>query len=92
MKKVTRFFFFAALFCATFENIHWNAAGTVYLADLTAAAFLVSFALCSLEGRAGRIPRVAASLTMFLGVFLLVCGVLVTLVHQLARLVEGGDG
>jgi len=25
------------------------------------------------------------------GVFLLVCGVLVTLVHQLARLVEAGD-
>jgi multisubunit Na+/H+ antiporter MnhB subunit len=27
-----------------------------------------------------------------IGVFLLVCGVLVTLVHQLARLVEGRDG
>lgn len=27
-----------------------------------------------------------------IGVFLLVCGVLVTLVHQLARLVEGPDG
>jgi multisubunit Na+/H+ antiporter MnhB subunit len=27
-----------------------------------------------------------------IGVFLLVCGALVTLVHQLARLVEGGDG
>jgi multicomponent Na+:H+ antiporter subunit B len=26
-----------------------------------------------------------------IGVFLLVCGMLVTLVHQLARLVEGGD-
>jgi hypothetical protein len=72
MKKLTRFFFFAALFCATFENVHWNAAGTVYLADLTAAAFLVSFALCSLEGRGGRVPRVAGILTAFLGVFLLV--------------------
>ncbi len=72
MRQVTRVLFFTALFCATFENVHWNVAGTVYLADLTAAAFLVSFVLCWLAEGERRIPAAAAALTAFLGVFLLV--------------------
>ena len=30
--------FLAAVFCATFEKVHWNVAGTVYLADVTTLA------------------------------------------------------
>jgi O-antigen ligase len=72
VRKLTRVLFFTALFCATFENVHWNVAGTVYLADLTAAAFLVSFAVCWLAEGERRIPAASAALTAFLGVFLLV--------------------
>ncbi|TML51994.1 MAG: hypothetical protein E6G15_11740 [Actinobacteria bacterium] len=66
------FFFFAAVFCATFEKVQWQVAGSVFLADLTATAFLIAFALDRLGRRRGRIPRTAAILLVFLGAFLLV--------------------
>jgi hypothetical protein len=66
------FFFFAAIFCATFEKVQWQVAGSVFLADLTATAFLVAFALDRLGRGRGRIPRTAAILLLFLGAFLLV--------------------
>src|ERR1700746_4016303 len=49
------FFFFAAVFCATFEKVQWNVAGAVFLADLTAFGFLLAFALDRL-GRAEAAP------------------------------------
>src|SRR6185312_10204805 len=39
------FFFLAAVFCATFEKVQWQVAGSVFLADLTATGFLVAFGL-----------------------------------------------
>jgi len=66
------FFFFAAVFCATFEKVQWQVAGSVFLADLTATAFLIAFALDRLGRRRGRVPRTAAILLVFLGAFLLV--------------------
>ncbi|MGB2875097.1 MAG: O-antigen ligase family protein [Gaiellaceae bacterium] len=67
------FFFLASAFCASFEKVHWNVAGSVFLADLTAIGFLVFFALDRLGRRStGRLPRTAAVLVVFLGAFLLV--------------------
>ena len=66
------FFFFAAVFCATFEKVQWQVAGSVFFADLTATAFLIAFALDRLGRRRGRVPRTAAILLVFLGAFLLV--------------------
>ena len=68
------FFFLAAVFCASFEKVQWNVAGTVFLADLTALGFLVSFAFDRIGSHrlSGRVPRTAAVLLAFLGAFLLV--------------------
>jgi O-antigen ligase len=65
--------FLTAVFCSTFEKVHWNVAGTVYLADITTIAFLAVWAL----DRAGRpmrrvVPRTGAVLLGFFAAFLLV--------------------
>jgi O-antigen ligase len=64
--------FLVAIFCATFEKVHWNVAGTVYLADITTIAFLVVWALDRLSRPGRRVPRTAAVLLLFLAAFLVV--------------------
>jgi O-antigen ligase len=64
--------FLAAVFCATFEKVHWNVAGTVYLADVTSLGFLAAWALDRLGRPVRRVPRTAAVLLVFLTAFLLV--------------------
>ena len=66
------FFFLAAAFCATFAKVQWNVAGSVFLADLTAIGFLLSYAFDRLGRRTGPVPRTAAILLAFLVGFLLV--------------------
>jgi hypothetical protein len=66
------FFFLAAAFCATFAKVQWNVAGSVFLADLTAIGFLVSYAFDRLGRRSRPVPRTAAVLLVFLVAFLLV--------------------
>ena len=70
--KLVPFFFLAAVFCATFEKVQWQVAGSVFLADLTATAFLVAFAVDRLGRGRGKVPRTAAVLIVFLAAFLLV--------------------
>jgi O-antigen ligase len=68
MRKATNFFFFATLFCCTFEKVHWNFGGQLALSDLLAIGFIVSFAvLCRPQ-----VPRTTAVLIGFLGVFAIV--------------------
>jgi O-antigen ligase len=43
--RVADVFFFATLFCVTFENVHWNVAGRVSLADVLAVLFLGAYVL-----------------------------------------------
>ena len=64
--------FLGALFTATFVKIHWDVAGTVYLADVTALAFLVAWAFDRLARPELRAPRTVAVLLAFLLAFLLV--------------------
>jgi O-antigen ligase len=64
--------FLAAVFCATFEKVHWSIAGTVYLADVTTIAFLAVWALDRLSHPVGRVTRTAAVLLLFFVAFLLV--------------------
>jgi len=66
------FFFLAAVFCATFEKVQWNVAGSVFLADVTALGFLFSFAFDRFGRRGGPVPRTAVVLIGFLTAFLLV--------------------
>ena len=69
---LTDFLFFATLFCVTFEQVHWNVAGEVRLADVLAILFLVAFAGRRLTSGDGRLSRTAAVAGVFLVAFLLV--------------------
>ena len=64
--------FLTAVFCATFEKVHWNAAGTIYLADLTTIAFLAVWGLDRFSRSGRRVTRTVAVLLLFLTAFLLV--------------------
>jgi len=70
---LVQFFFLAAVFCATFEKVHWNFLGQVSLADITSLSFLGVWTIDRLGRPAnGRVPRTAAMLLLFLAGFLLV--------------------
>ena len=70
--KLTRFFFLATVFSVTFEKIHWDVAGQIYLADLCAIGFIVSFAADRLAQGDSRLPRTSFVATGFLIAFLVV--------------------
>ena len=53
-------------------KIHWDVAGTVYLADVTAAAFLVAWGFDRVARPELRVPRTVAVLLAFLLAFLIV--------------------
>ena len=69
VRRLTSFLFLATVFCCTFEKVHWNAIGTVGLADVLALLFLAAFALTT---RSWCVPRTTAVVLGFLGVFLVV--------------------
>jgi O-antigen ligase len=69
---VTRFLFFATLFCVTFEKVHWNVGGTLTLADVLTVFFLASFAVDRLAFRDWTLARTSLVTTAFAGAFLLV--------------------
>jgi O-antigen ligase len=64
--------FLAAMFCASFDKVHWNAAGTVYLADVVSILFLVAWSIDRLDATVHRVPRTVAVLIGFFVAFLLV--------------------
>jgi O-antigen ligase len=64
--------FLAAMFCASFDKVHWNAAGTVYLADVVSILFLVAWSIDRLDATVQRVPRTVAVLIGFFVAFLLV--------------------
>jgi O-antigen ligase len=70
--RLVPFFFLAAVFTCTFAKVQWNAAGSVFLADLTAGGFLLFFALDRLGRRSRPAPRTVVVLLAFLAAFLLV--------------------
>ena len=57
-RALTPFLFLASVFTATFEKLHWTAAGTVTLAHLFAIGFLVAFAAERLSWRDPRLGLV----------------------------------
>jgi O-antigen ligase len=70
--RLVDFFFLAAVFCVTFEQVHWSVAGTVSLADVLALCFLVAFAVDRIQRRDDRLPRSGAVVTAFFIAFVLV--------------------
>src|SRR5262249_35421291 len=63
--RVTRFLFFATIFCVTFEKVRWNIAGNVSIADMLALAFLVLWALERLATHDRRLVRTSAIVFCF---------------------------
>jgi O-antigen ligase len=64
--------FLAALFCATFEKLHWRVPATLRLADLLSLLFVAVFVAERLYASDHRLPRTAAVLAAFLAAFVLV--------------------
>lgn len=66
--------FLTAVFTVTFAKVHWEVepAGTVYLADVTALAFLVAWGFDRVARPEARVPRTVAALGVFLLAFLTV--------------------
>jgi O-antigen ligase len=69
VSRLTSFLFLGAAFCVTFEKIHWNAIGTVGLADVFALLFLASFAVTN---RKWRVPHTTAVVAVFGAAFLII--------------------
>ena len=70
--RPVRFFFLATVFCATFEKVSWNVAGTVSIADILAIGFIVSFAFREVSRRDRTFVITAAAVAGFLALFLCV--------------------
>jgi O-antigen ligase len=66
------FLFLAAIFCASFDKVHWAAAGTIYLADVTSLLFLLVWGLSRLGTHRHRVPQTVGVLIVFFAAFLLV--------------------
>jgi O-antigen ligase len=69
--RLTRFLFLAAVFCVTFEKVHWNIAGTVSIADVLAILFLVAWSVDRLARHDRRLPRTSLVVSCFGLAFLL---------------------
>jgi O-antigen ligase len=70
--RMTRFFFFATLFCVSFEKVQWQLGGSVELSDILTVLFLVAFVGGRIARRDGWLPRTVFSVTAVLGGLLLV--------------------
>jgi O-antigen ligase len=70
--RLVPFSFLATVFCCTFAKVQWNAAGSIFLADVAALGFLFFYALDRLGRRSRPAPRTVAVLIAFFGAFLLV--------------------
>jgi hypothetical protein len=69
MRRVTSFFFLAAVFCVTFEKVHWSIAGNVEISDVLTILFLAAFLVTT---KRPRVPRTTAIVLAFFALFLAV--------------------
>ena len=54
--RLTTFFFLATIFSVSFQNVYWNVAGRVNLADILALMFLIAFVAARIRDRDRRVP------------------------------------
>jgi O-antigen ligase len=71
-RRVTDFLLFAAVFTMSFEQLYWNVAGKISLAEVFAILFVIAYLLRRLARNDGRIPRTAGFVITFFALFLLV--------------------
>jgi hypothetical protein len=70
--RLTTFFFLATIFSVSFQNVYWNVAGRVNLADVLAVLFLVAFAAGRFSRRDGAVPAATIAVLGFAAALLLV--------------------
>jgi hypothetical protein len=70
--RLTTFFFLATIFSVSFQNVYWNVAGRVNLADVLAVLFLVAFAAGRFSRRDGAVPAPTVAVLGFAAALLLV--------------------
>jgi hypothetical protein len=68
--RLTTFFFLATVFCVSFQNVYWDVAGRVNLADVLALLFLVAFVAGRITDRDRLVPPTTLAVLGF-GVALL---------------------
>jgi hypothetical protein len=70
--KLTTFFFLATVFSVSFQNVYWNVAGRVNLADILALFFLIAFIAGRISGRDRLVPRTTLVVLVFAAALLIV--------------------
>ena len=63
--RLTTFFFLATIFSVSFQNVYWNVAGRVNLADVLAVLFLVAFVATRITRRDALVPRTTLAVLGF---------------------------
>src|SRR5688572_27186768 len=69
--RLLAFLFLATMFSVSFQNVYWDVAGRVNLADVLALLFLVAFVAGRISDRDGLVPRTTLAVLGF-GLALLV--------------------
>jgi O-Antigen ligase len=70
--RLTTFFFLATIFSVSFQNVYWNVAGRVNLADVLALLFLVAFLAGRFTDRDRLVPPATLAVLGFAAALLLV--------------------
>lgn len=70
--SITRFFFFATLFCVSFEKMQWQAGASIELSDVLTVCFLVAFVGGRVVRRDGWLPKTAFTVVLLMGALLIV--------------------
>jgi O-antigen ligase/polysaccharide polymerase Wzy-like membrane protein len=70
--RLADFLFLATLFCVSFQNVYWNVAGRVNLADILAVGFLAAFVARRVEERDRLFAPTALGVLAFAAAFLVV--------------------
>ena len=70
--RLTAFFSLATVFSVSFQNVYWNVAGRVNLADVLALLFIVAFLAARITRRDRLVTRTTLTVLGFAAAFLLV--------------------
>ena len=69
--RLTTFFFLATIFSVSFQNVYWNVAGRVNLADILALMFLIAFIAARVRDRDRIVPATTLVVLGFAAALLL---------------------
>ena len=70
--RLTTLFFLATIFSVSFQNVYWDVAGRVNLADILALLFLAAFIAGRITDRDQRVPKTTLAVLGFSAALLLV--------------------